>query len=267
MTSSGFWALISSLWSVLTSGMLSSEKKTCLQDFTSEKSKSGVSELLHWQNHRALGHLTLDAVTLCCRPPSVRTASQIAANVCWEQPTAAASLPTRLHLPPSACLSTNAVAIPEPACHSLQPALQRQPDGPQPHQLEGLHPGGLLPAADRTHQRGCHTRPRRPFAVCCEGAGVLCRGPEGTSETFDLVEERGGYSLTLSLHFYQSTVESQIKHKVKRFSINELNLKLHVNTSALRLTLSLTIYWLYHSLWTHHLFHHKLCIPPPAPEH
>lgn len=119
----------------------------------------------------------LDAARLRRLSPA-RTTSQIAANVGRQQP-ATAGLSAVFLRPPSSCRPAHPVAVPQPARHPLQPAVQRQPDGPQPHQLTMLHPRSLLPASDRTHQGDGHPRPRRPLAVCCPGAGLLHRGSEG----------------------------------------------------------------------------------------
>lgn len=157
--------------------MPGSERKPVLRDFTGEMCESRQT-----RGQKTLGWPTnpssfLDVVHLRRLSPACTT-SQIAANV-WQQPAATAGLPAVFLRPPSACGSTHPVAVPQPARHPLQPAVQRQPDGPQPHRLTGLHPRSLLPASDRSHQGDGHPRARRPLTVCGQGARLLHRGQEG----------------------------------------------------------------------------------------
>lgn len=121
----------------------------------------------------------LDVVHLR-RLSAARTTSQIAANVGRQQPATTAGLPAVFLRPPSSCGPSHPVAVPQPARHALQPAVQRQPGGPQPHELTGLHPRSVLPASDRAHQGDGHPGPWRPLTVCCQGARLLHRGSEGT---------------------------------------------------------------------------------------
>ena len=126
----------------------------------------------------AVGHNLLDVVS------PARTTSQITDDVRRQQPAATAGLPPVFLRPPSSRSPAHAVAVPQPACHALQPAVQWQPDSPQPHELERLHPWRLLPASDWTHKGDGHPRPRGPFAVGCQGARLLHCGPEGKYNFF-----------------------------------------------------------------------------------
>lgn len=125
----------------------------------------------------AVGQTLLDVVS------PARTTSQITDDVRRQQP-AAAGLPPVFLCPPSSCGPAHAVAVPQPACHALQPAVQWQPNSPQPHKLARLHPWRLLPASDWTHKGDGHPRPRGPLAVGCQGARLLHRGPEGKYNCF-----------------------------------------------------------------------------------
>lgn len=93
-------------------------------------------------------------------------------NVCLLSPILTSSLPP---------LSPSAPPILAVARSDLHPAVQRQPQRPQPHQLPQLLPWGLLPSADRIDQRDSEPGSQWPVAVLCQGPGVLYSGPEGKS--------------------------------------------------------------------------------------
>ena len=105
-------------------------------------------------------------------------------------------------LAPSAppVLAAHPVSVAQPAGATLQPALQRQPQRLQPHQLPGLFPWRVLPAPDRTHQGDGQPGGGGRVAVRRQGPGVLHRRPEGTLSSGSggrclcgrCVESRGG---------------------------------------------------------------------------
>lgn len=135
-------------------------------------------EAENWADKQTRGLFFLDVV-----PPhglsAAATTPQIAANVGRQQPAAVPGLPPAFPCYPPTHRPAHPVAVAQPAYHALQPAVQRQPGGPQPYQLAGLHPWGVLPASDRTHQRGRHPGTWGTVAVGRQGARLLHRRPEG----------------------------------------------------------------------------------------
>lgn len=96
-------------------------------------------------------------------------------NVCLLSPVFTSSLPPLSQSSPPVL----AVLLAEPTRSPLHAAVQRQPQRLQPHQLPRLLSWSVLPAADRTDQRDGQPWGQRPLAVCCQGLGVLHRGPKG----------------------------------------------------------------------------------------
>lgn len=167
------------LWFVSPSEMPGGEGKAIFQGFSGEKCESRQTK-----GQKTLGWLTNSRDFFGCRSPTTPFCCPDdvtdSSHVGRQQPAATASLPAVFLHPPSPCGPSHPVSVPQPACHALQPAVQRQPGGPQPHKLTGLHPRSLLPASDRAHQGDGHPRSRRPLTVCCQGARLLHRGSEGT---------------------------------------------------------------------------------------